>query len=80
MAKEDAMATSVAVTGKRGRPAEDVEGNSDKSPGKWGPPCRVRDLHSALVAEKGKVKEHAQWWTPDLESRSGAARASEVAA
>ena len=37
---------------------------------------RASDLHLASVAEKGKVKEHAQWRGPEMEARWGATLAS----
>ena len=38
--------------------------------------CRVDALRLASLAEKGVVKEHAQWRNPKLKSRADATRSS----
>ena len=55
------MDTSDTINGQRERALADGVVDSDISTQSAGEKCRVGVLHSAFVADKGVVKEHAQW-------------------
>ena len=65
----DARDTSETVTGERERaPAEGVLG-SDLPTQSQEKRCRVGGLHLAFSADEDGVKEHVQWWHPEMKSR-----------